>query len=163
MIEHPSGMISFDTPPPGTFDVIFQALDAYSCDLIGPVRPHLLAIPVHNNAGVIEGGFWGCTLFQWLHVQLLFIPESLHGKGVGSALMKTAEIEARKRGCIGAHVTSFSFQATPFYEKLGNTRFGQLDNYPPGHGMIYLRKCFAAQAATDATVSQAEAAPCCRP
>jgi tetratricopeptide (TPR) repeat protein len=106
------------------------------------MRPRLLAIPIEDNAGVVTGGFWGCTLFQWLHVQLLFIPESLRGKGVGSALMAAAETEARKRGCIGAHVTSFSFQAVPFYEKLGYTLFGQLDDYPPGHNLIYLRKRF---------------------
>ncbi len=102
------------------------------------MRPQLLAIPLNDDDGVVVGGFWGCTLFQWLHVQLLFIPEALRGKGVGSALMATAEAEARKRGCIGAHVTSFSFQATPFYEKLGYTRFGQLDDYSARpHGLLY--------------------------
>lgn len=150
-------MISFDTPPPGTFDAIFHALDACSQDLIGPMRPRLLAIPLHDNEGIVVGGFWGCTLFQWLHVQLLFIPESLRGKGVGSALMQTAETEAHKRGCIGAHVTSFSFQATPFYEKLGYTRFGQLDNYPPGHNLLYLRKRFDAPAVMAETVILADA------
>ena len=147
-------MISFDTPPPGTFDAIFHALDACSQDLIGPMRPQLLAIPLNDDDGVVVGGFWGCTLFQWLHVQLLFIPEALRGKGVGSALMATAEAEARKRGCIGAHVTSFSFQATPFYEKLGYTRFGQLDDYPPGHCLLYLRKQFGPSTATAETISQ---------
>jgi GNAT superfamily N-acetyltransferase len=156
LTEHPCGMTSFDTPPSGTFDTIFRALDACSQDLIGPMRPHLLAIPLHDDAGVVAGGFWGCTLFQWLHVQLLFIPAALRGKGVGSTLMTTAETEARKRGCIGAHVTSFSFQAAPFYEKLGYTRFGQLENYPPGHELIYLRKCFVAHTATGGPVSLAD-------
>jgi predicted GNAT family acetyltransferase len=150
-------MISFDTPPSGTFDAIFRALDACSQDLIGPMRPQLLAIPLNDNDGVVVGGFWGCTLFQWLHVQLLFIPESLRGRGVGSALMATAETEARKRGCIGAHVTSFSFQATPFYEKLGYTWFGQLDDYPPGHNLVYLRKQFEPPAATAETIGQSDA------
>jgi tetratricopeptide (TPR) repeat protein len=150
-------MISFDTPPPGTFDAIFHALDACSQDLIGPMRPKLLAIPLNDNDGVVVGGFWGCTLFQWLHVQLLFIPESLRGKGVGSALMATAETEARKRGCIGAHVTSFSFQATPFYEKLGYTWFGQLDDYPPGHSLVYLRKQFEPLATTAETIGRSDA------
>ena len=121
------------------------------------MRPHVLAIPIHDSEGVVTGGFWGCTLFQWLHVQLLFIPEPLRGKGVGSALMTAAEIEARKRGCIGAHVTSFSFQAAPFYEKLGYAPFGQLDNYPPGHNLLYLRKRFDAPAATAETISLADA------
>ena len=86
------------------------------------MRPHLPAILLNDNEGVVIGGFWGCTLCQWLHVQLLFVPESVRGKGVGSTLMTTAETEARKRGCIGAFVASFSFQATPSYEKPGYVR-----------------------------------------
>ncbi len=157
LTELPSGMISFDAPPAGTFDAIFQALDASSRDLIGPVQPQLLAIPLNDDQGVVVGGFWGCTLFRWLHVQLLFIPESLRGKGVGSALMTTAETEARRRGCIGAHVTSFSFQAVPFYEKLGYIRFGRLDNYPPGHNLLYLRKQFDTPAVAAEPISLADA------
>ncbi len=121
------------------------------------MRPHLLAIPINDSEGVVTGGFWGCTLFQWLHVQLLFVPETLRGRGVGSALMTAAETEARKRGCIGAHVTAFSFQADGFYEKLGYTRFGLLDDYPPGHTMRYLRKRFDVPAATAETINLAGA------
>ena len=141
--DRPFEAVPLDTPPSGMFDVIFHGLDACSQDLIGPMRPRLLVIPVRDDAGVVVGGFWGCTVFQWLHVQLLFIPAPLRGSGVGTALMATAEAEAANRGCIGAHVTSFSFQATPFYRKLGYTLFGQLDDYPPGHNLLYLRKRFA--------------------
>jgi GNAT superfamily N-acetyltransferase len=140
--ESPFENIPFDNPSPGAHDAIFRALEASSLDLIGPMQPRLLVIPLRNDDGVVAGGFWGCTLFGWLHVQLLFIPEPLRGRGVGSTLMKLAETEARQRGCIGSHVTSFSFQAAPFYEKLGYTLFGQLDDYPPGHNLLYLRKRF---------------------
>ena len=116
------------------------------------MEPRLLVIPIHDDDGVVAGGFWGCTLFQWLHVQLLFIPEPLRGRRIGSALMNLAEAEARKRGCIGSHVSSFSFQAAPFYRKLGYTVFGQLDDYPPGHDLLFLRKRF------DATVGARQTA-----
>ena len=133
MNDNPVGLIPFDTPPPGTFETILHALDASSHDLIGPMRPRLLVLPIRDDAGIVAGGFWGCTLFQWLHVQLLFIPEPLRRRGIGSNLMTSAETEARQRGCIGSHVTSF-------YEKLGYTSFGQLDDYPPGHNLLFLRK-----------------------
>ena len=157
MNERPGGIIPFDTPPPGTLEAILGALDASSRDLIGPMRPRLLAIPIRDDAGNVAGGFWGCTVFQWLHVQLLFIPEPLRGRGIGSDLMRSAETEARERGCIGSHVSAFSFQATPFYEKLGYTSFGQLDDYPPGHDLRFLHKRFPvtpplAQAAPSVTL-----------
>lgn len=140
MNESPFENIPFDTPAPGAHHAIFRALEASSLDLIGPIQPRLLVIPIHDDAGAVAGGFWGCTVLGWLHIQLLIIPAPLRGRGIGSTLMTLAEAEARKRGCIGSHVTSFSFQAEPFYEKLGYKRFGQLDDYPPGHNLLFLGK-----------------------
>jgi len=72
----------------------------------------------------------------------LFVPEKLRGLGVGSALMASAEAAARERGCRGAHVDTFSFQAAPFYRKLGFTLFGVLDDFPPGYSRLFFRKRF---------------------
>jgi GNAT superfamily N-acetyltransferase/glutathione synthase/RimK-type ligase-like ATP-grasp enzyme len=132
-----------DAAAPDTYAAIFSALEASSQHLIGPMRPRLLVIPIHDDTGAVAGGLWGYTLFRWLHVQLLFVPEARRGKGIGATLMALAEAEARDRGCIGAQVTTFSFQAAPFYEKLGYTPFGQLHDYPPGHSLLHLHKLFA--------------------
>ncbi len=129
-----------DCPAPGTFEAIYQALDASSHPVIGPVQPRLLVIPIHDDTGSVAGGLWGCTLCQWLHVQMLFVPAGLRGQGVGSALMAAAETEARERGCLGAHVDALSFQAAPFYQKIGYSVFGVLDDFPPGHSRIFFRK-----------------------
>ena len=131
-----------DTAAPGTYEAIFQALDACSRDVIGPAKPRLLVIPIRDDAGTVRGGLWGCTMFEWLNVQMLVVPEPLRGQGVGSALMALAEMEARARGCRGMHVDTFSFQAAPFYRKLGFSLFGVLDDYPPGHKQLYFRKYF---------------------
>jgi GNAT superfamily N-acetyltransferase len=131
-----SGFAASDSPAPGTFEAIFAALDASSRDLIGPAQPRLLMIPIRDDAGVVVGRFWGRTLFQWLHVEMLFVPEPLRGLGVGSALMASAEAHARARGCRGAHVETFSFQAAPFYRKLGFSVFGVLEDSPPGHSRL---------------------------
>jgi GNAT superfamily N-acetyltransferase len=104
----------------------------------------LLVIPLHDDQAAVAGGFWGYTLFQWLHVQMLLVPEALRGRGIGSALMASAEAEARRRGCLGALVDAYSFQAAPFYQKIGYTVFGVLDDYPPGHDRLYFRKRFDA-------------------
>jgi GNAT superfamily N-acetyltransferase len=132
----------YDQPGPGTFEAIFQALDAESAHLIGPTRPHWLVIPIRDDAGRVAGGFWGCTTFGWLHVQMLFVPLPLRGRGIGAALMGSAEAEARERGCLGAHVDAFSFQAAPFYRKLGYTEFGVLHDFPPGHDRLFFCKRF---------------------
>jgi GNAT superfamily N-acetyltransferase len=123
-----------------TFRAIYDALDACSRGVIGPTQPRLLVIPLYHKDGSVSGGLWGCTNFQWLHVEMLFVPQTLRAQGVGSALMAAAETEARSRGCRGTYVDAFSFQAAPFYRKLGFTQFGRLDDFPPGHDRLYFCK-----------------------
>lgn len=57
--------------------------------------------------------------------------------------MLRAEDEGRLRGCIGVYLDTFDFQARPFYEKLGFTVFGTLEDYPPGHRRFFLKKRLA--------------------
>ncbi len=40
-----------------------------------------------------------------------------------------------------------SFQALPFYQKLGYTVFGQLDDLPIGHQMYFLQKALVERGA----------------
>jgi len=139
-----TGLAVSDKFEPGIFAAIFEALDASSRPLVGPAVPRLLVIPIRADDGSVAGGFWGCTVFQWLHVQMLFVPEKLRGLGVGSALMAAAEAAARDRGCRGIHLDTFSFQAAPFYRKLGFSLFGVLEDFPPGYSRLFLRKRFDA-------------------
>lgn len=102
-----------DHPAQGTFEAIYRALDASSHTVIGPAQPRLLVIPLHDDAGAAAGGLWGCTLSQWLHVQLLFVPEALRGRSLGAALLASAETEARRRGCLAALSTPSAFRRRP--------------------------------------------------
>ncbi len=144
MLADPAALAPSDRPAPGTFEAIYRALDASSHHVIGPVHPRLLVIPIRAEDGSVAGGLWGSTACRWLHVEMLFVPESQRGQGIGSALVAAAETEARRRGCLGVHVDAFSFQAAPFYRRLGYTVFGVLEDFPPGHRRIFFRKRFDA-------------------
>ncbi|TFV36564.1 GNAT family N-acetyltransferase [Bradyrhizobium sp. CCBAU 11361] len=67
-----------------------------------------------------------------MRVDLLFVPHSLRGPGLGRRIMLQAEREAIARGCRGAWLDTYSFQARAFYKRLGYRAFGVLDDYPPG-------------------------------
>jgi GNAT superfamily N-acetyltransferase len=57
----------------------------------------------------------------------LWVAEAARGAGHGRRLMEDAEAYARSRGAVGATVETHSFQARPFYERLGYQVFGTLD------------------------------------
>jgi GNAT superfamily N-acetyltransferase len=86
------------------------------------------------------GGLLGHTFFGWLFVRLFFLPEDLRRQGLGTELLRRAEDEARARGCVGAYLDTFSFQARGFYEKRGYAPFGTLPDCPPGHARFFLSK-----------------------
>jgi GNAT superfamily N-acetyltransferase len=92
------------------------------------------------DSDVIVGGLHGATMFSYLWIDLLFVPESMRGIGIGRKLMMQAEAEALRRGCNGVTLDTFSFQARGFYERLGYQVFGILDDCPPGHSRFYLTK-----------------------
>ncbi|MGK8207196.1 GNAT family N-acetyltransferase [Burkholderia cenocepacia] len=106
----------------------------------GPIDHRPLAVLVTDASETIVGGLWGSTGFGWLHVDLLVVPEAARGQRVGTRIMQLAEREAVARGCRGAWLDTFDFQARPFYEKLGYVRFGELADYPVGHARIFLKK-----------------------
>jgi hypothetical protein len=56
--------------------------------------------------------------------------------------MLQAEAEAIERGCQGAWLDTFSFQARGFYEQIGYTVFGSIEDYPSGHSRFFLKKSF---------------------
>ena len=75
-----------------------------------------------------------------LYVSILAVWEPFCGKGYGTELMRRAEQYALERGGNGAWLSTFSFQARPFYERLGCALFGTLENYPEGHSLFFITK-----------------------
>lgn len=79
-----------------------------------------------NGKGELIGGFWCYVYFDTCFLKWAWVGEAARGKDVGSKLMAQCEDEARKRGATVMFLDTFSFQARPFYEKLGFKTFGTL-------------------------------------
>ena len=127
-------------PDDGVREAILRPLVAHNEAMVGPTERHTVALVLRDDAGAIAGGLWGLSGFRWLFVQYLAVPPAMKGQGHGRALMLAAEEEARRLGCIGIWLDTFSFQARGFYEKLGYGVFGQIDDYPPGEARFFLSK-----------------------
>ncbi len=95
---------------------------------------------VRGEAGDVLGGLLGQLWGGWLHVNYLWVATGLRGEGFGARLVEAAEAYARERGAIGAMLETYSFQARPFYERLGYEVFGVLEDCPPGHTRFHLKK-----------------------
>ena len=79
------------------------------------------------------GGLLGETIMSWLKVRFLAVREDARGRGVGRQLLAAAEREAIARGCKYAYLDTMSYQAGPFYEKLGYALCGRLADWD-SHG-----------------------------
>jgi GNAT superfamily N-acetyltransferase len=142
--EPPSYEIELtDTPHPDARDEIARSLLAYNEALLGPPAIRTLAVLVRSPDGAkVMGGLWGRTSFQWLFIELLFLPEALRHRHLGTELVRSAEAEAQKRGCLGSWLDTFSLSARHFYERQGYELFGEIGDYPPGNRRCFMLKRF---------------------
>jgi GNAT superfamily N-acetyltransferase len=119
--------------------VVLDSLIAFNDRKAGESGYRPLALAIEDERGQMIGGLSGATAYGWLFVELLFVPESLRGRGVGTELIRRAEEEAVARGCHSVWLDTFEFQARGFYERLGYTCFGELKSYPAG-SRFFMRK-----------------------
>jgi GNAT superfamily N-acetyltransferase len=89
-----------------------------------------IGVYVRDDIGTMLGGLIGVRKGDWLNIDFLWVSDAVRGSGVGSQLIKTAEDEARRKGCKHALVDTVSFQARPFYEKQGYQLQMSLQDYP---------------------------------
>ena len=127
-----------DAPDESVRKLLIGSLLSYNETQSGRHDLRPLTIAIDDGAGKVVGGLLGRTAYDWLFVELLFVPESLRGRGVGTDLMWRAEAEALARGCHSAWLDTF--YGREFYEHLGYTCFGVLDNYPAGTSRSFMRK-----------------------
>jgi GNAT superfamily N-acetyltransferase len=100
---------------------------------------------LQNDDGEIVGGALGDIWGDWYFLDVLWVDRPLRGQDNGGRMLAAAEKHAIERGCKGAHLDTASFQARPFYEKLGYTVFGTLEDHPVGHSHYVLSKRLVAR------------------
>jgi GNAT superfamily N-acetyltransferase len=125
---------------PPEMAVVVKGLTEFNARHSGGATPQYLFASVRDSVGTLVGGLVGATYLGWLQVHSVWLPDDLRGHGYGTSLMETAEKEAVKRGCTKVFLETLSFQALPFYEKLGYTVFSRLQDFPPGGARYALTK-----------------------
>lgn len=131
-----------DIPALDELNMIRMGLSSFNVAKI----PELLKLPeddylvvLYEDDKIVGGAIcefdWG-----WLFIDTLWVDESLRGKSYGKLILQAAEAYAAQKGVQHAYLYTTSFQAKPFYEKLGYTLFGEIQNRPQGHRFYFLQK-----------------------
>lgn len=129
-----------DEPTEADREAVGVPLRAYNLREGGDPRMRTVAVLLTDSQGKHVGGLWGKTVYDWLFVEWLAVPDDWRGQGHGTALMNEAERIARSHDCVGMFLDTFDFQARGFYEKLGFEVFGTLDDHPVGHCRYFMRR-----------------------
>lgn len=121
-------------------DLIGNGLDEYNVGKAGPYNTEDLWIVARDDAGRVEAGLKAKSEYSWLFVDWLWVDPGRRGTGLGAELLGKAEEIARERGCLGVYLETATFQAPGFYKRLGYQEVGRIEDFPPGHAMVWLKK-----------------------
>ena len=128
----------------GQKDIVINGVDYHNIAATGHAAYYPVGFYLRDGREEVLGGLLGEIWGGSLDVSHLWVAEAARGAGHGTRLLQAAERYAIERGCRGAFLGSFSFQAPAFYQKQGYEVFGVLEDHPPGHRMFLLRKRLAA-------------------
>jgi GNAT superfamily N-acetyltransferase len=139
MAALPDGLsLILDTAPqPGFQEKLGEAINDFMAETV-PGELQRFAVRLNDPDGLLVGGLSGRMAWDWLFVAALWVHRDRRGQGVGRALLSAAESHAASAGCHSVWLDTF--QARDFYEKLGYSVFGALEDYPKGQTRTFLRK-----------------------
>jgi len=100
----------------------------------------LLAGCIRSDAGEIIAGYNGHTSGRCCELANVWVHEQYRGRGLGTQLLRSAEAEAKARGCLQVVLATHSFQAPGFYERMGYQRRYTIEGNPKDHAdIIYIK------------------------
>ena len=99
-----------DDPALETISRLLSEFNERSSGRASEYRPLTIVLSDPDTQETV-GGLVGWTSLSYLHVNLLYLPDTLRVAGLGSQMMALAEDEARRRGCHGVWLDTFSFQS----------------------------------------------------
>lgn len=89
----------------------------------------LYAIEAENESG-FAGGIAFTKQFETAHVNALAVEKAYRGQQIGSSLLKEMEQYVESIGVHTVSLSTLSYQALDFYQKLGYTLSGSMIDYP---------------------------------
>lgn len=125
-------------------DEVLQALmsgmKAFNGAAVPGLTSHKIVAAVRNDSGNMVGGVIGRLSADSVYVEIVYNDEAIRGMGLGTEAMLLVEAEAKRLGAVEAWLYTMSFQAKPFYEKIGYHMFAELNWMGGKHKRQFMRK-----------------------
>jgi GNAT superfamily N-acetyltransferase len=122
-------------------DRLTEELVAFNTAATGAADRGTFSVKVTDEIGELVGGLAAWTWGGLCGIELLWVREDSREERWGSRILQAAEAEARRRGCDRVAVSSFTFQASGFYQRHGYAETGRTLGIPGGHADVHLFKC----------------------
>jgi ribosomal protein S18 acetylase RimI-like enzyme len=119
----------------------------FNAQTLGRFDGNLLGAAIRGPTGEIMAAISGHTWAGCCQVNYLWVRAEHRGRGLGRRLLFAAEEEAKRRDCANLIVSSHSFQAPGFYERVGYKRHAVVLDHPVGHSNIFYIKALSANGA----------------
>lgn len=133
--------------------VLAERIYAFNAVTTGQVDGRALIGSIADRDGAIVAAVSGHTWGGTCQVNYLWVDEPHRGRGLGRRLMRAVETEARRRRCIQIILSTHTFQAPAFYERLGFARRATIPDYPAGHAQhVYVKRIDRASDEADASM-----------
>ncbi|NRD73893.1 GNAT family N-acetyltransferase [Shewanella sp. VB17] len=132
-------------PQDGDFEALKTGLTTFNESFTGAVYKEKVSSFVKDDSGKIVGGILGEINWNWMHIQGLWIDESIRNSGWGRRLLSEMEHYSLRKKTTNIRLETTTFQALGFYIKAGYEIFGELANMPEGHTSYFLQKQLGAQ------------------
>ncbi|HEY0105845.1 MAG TPA: GNAT family N-acetyltransferase [Rhizomicrobium sp.] len=111
-------------------DAVLKALmagmKAFNNAAAPDVNSHKIVAAIRDTDGKVAGGVIGRLAGDSVYMEIVYADEAVRGTGLGREMMLLAEAEAKRLGAREAWLYTMSFQAKPFYEKIGYCQFAEL-------------------------------------
>ncbi len=133
--------IGFEQAPERSVrEAISGGLDEFNRRHAGDPHFQRLCFTLRNAQQDIMGGVLGQIFWEGLFIDTLWVADELRGRGYGNQLLTSIEQEGRRRGARLVYLDTFSFQAPDFYRRHGYRAFGELQDFPAGHQLLFFTK-----------------------
>ena len=125
-------------------EAVHTGLRAFNRAIVNWPERQYFNVVLRDSENRMRGGILASVNFDVLVLEDVFVEEGFRQSGTGTRMMALAEEEGFRRGARLAVVSTFSWQARPFYEKYGYAVYAGLPYNGGAYTLYSLRKSLCA-------------------